>query len=156
MQNTYIVKNLAQVCAIGDFYQKFDKLWEARPRLHQRQILQVNTRSKALAEIYKIYTRLHLLIPMIVIKKAWKALLASVLRTLLHRSAFKNSAKFRQTLSHFCDSTIFLILRILNFAYFLELCLIMIQNSPISMKKFRDFRNLYGNSEKIKISFFIL
>ena len=40
----------------------FSKLWEARSRLYQRQILQVNTRVKALDEIYNIYTyaSLHL------------------------------------------------------------------------------------------------
>ena len=32
------------------------KLREARSRLYRRQILQVNTRLKALDEIYKIYT----------------------------------------------------------------------------------------------------
>ena len=52
------------------------KLWEARSRLYRRQVLQVNTRLKALDEICKIYT-------------------------LLHPSAFKISAKFRQTFSQF-------------------------------------------------------
>ena len=49
------------------------KLWEARSRLYRCQILQVNSRWKPLAEIYKIYT-------------------------LSHRSAFKMSPKIRQTL----------------------------------------------------------
>ena len=48
----------------------------AHSRLYRRRLLQVNTRWKAIDEIYKIYK-------------------------LLHRSAFKNSAKFRQTFSHF-------------------------------------------------------
>ena len=52
------------------------KLRGARSRLYRRRFLQANTRLKALDEIYKIYK-------------------------LLHRSAFKNSAKFRQTFSHF-------------------------------------------------------
>ena len=51
-------------------------LREARSRLYRSQISQANTRWKAPDEIYKIYT-------------------------LLHRSAFKCSAKFRQTFSHF-------------------------------------------------------
>ena len=34
----------------------FSKLKEARSRLYRRQILQVQTRLKALEEIYKIYT----------------------------------------------------------------------------------------------------
>ena len=37
----------------------FGKLWAARSRLHRRRFLQVNTRLKALDEIYKIYTLLH-------------------------------------------------------------------------------------------------
>ena len=61
---------------------------------------------KALDEIYKIYTLMHLSNPM-------------NLNTMknapgpgnlhpgekLHRSEFKNSAKFRQTISHFCNFT---------------------------------------------------
>ena len=38
---------------------KFD-MFRARSRLYRRQILQVNTRWKALDEIYKIYTLSHL------------------------------------------------------------------------------------------------
>ena len=52
------------------------KLYRARSLLHRRQILQVNIRWKALAEIYKIYT-------------------------LLHRSDLTISEIFRQTFSHF-------------------------------------------------------
>ena len=59
----------------------FSKLREARSRLYRRQMLQVNTRLKALDEIYKIYT-------------------------LLDRSVFKISAKFRQTFSHFHSFTL--------------------------------------------------
>ena len=51
----------------------FGKLWEARSQLYQSQYLQVNSRLKALDEIYKIYTRLHLLTP---IWKPRKAILA--------------------------------------------------------------------------------
>ena len=57
----------------SNFWLIFGNLFEARSRLYRRQILQVNTRLKALDEIYKIYTPLH-------------------------RSAL-NSAKFRQTFS---------------------------------------------------------
>ena len=60
----------------SNFWLIFGKLCEARSRLYRSRILQVNTRLKALDEIYKIYT-------------------------LLHRSAFKISAKFRQTFSRF-------------------------------------------------------
>ena len=38
---------------------KLNKLGEARSRLYRRQILQENTRRKALDEIYKIYMFLH-------------------------------------------------------------------------------------------------
>ena len=48
----------------------------SRSRLYRRHILQVNTRWKALAEIYKIYM-------------------------LLHRSDLNISENFRQTFSHF-------------------------------------------------------
>ena len=41
------------------FWLIFGKLWEARSRLYRRQFVQVNTRSKALEEIYKIYMFLH-------------------------------------------------------------------------------------------------
>ena len=60
----------------------------------------------------------------------------------IHRSAFKNSAKFRQTFSHFC-SFIFKMLH--NFS-------IVVQNSPgpILMFSFRDFCNF---TENIKISY---
>ena len=54
----------------------FGKLWEARSRLYRNESLQVNSRWKALDEIYKIHKPLH-------------------------RSELKNSAKFRQTFSHF-------------------------------------------------------
>ena len=40
----------------SNFWLIFGKLWEARPRLYQRQFLQVNNRLKALDEIHKIYT----------------------------------------------------------------------------------------------------
>ena len=60
----------------SNFWIIFGKRWEARSRLYRNESLQVNSRWKALDEIYKIYK-------------------------LLHRSAFKNSAKFRQTFSHF-------------------------------------------------------
>ena len=60
----------------SNFLPIFSKLWEARSRLYRNESLQVNSRWKALDEIYKIYK-------------------------LLHRSAFKNSATFRQTFSHF-------------------------------------------------------
>ena len=62
------------VLIFSNFWLFFGKLCEARSRLYLRRFLQkkiLNTRLKALDEIYKIYT-------------------------LLHRSAFKNSAKFRQ------------------------------------------------------------
>ena len=59
----------------------------------------MNTRLKTLYEIYKIYTLLQL---WNLVEKPWKALLESVLRT-KHSSAFKNSAKFPQTFSHFCS-----------------------------------------------------
>ena len=52
------------------------KLYRARALQYRRQFLQQNIRLKALDEIYKIYT-------------------------LLHRSAFKISAEFRQTFLHF-------------------------------------------------------
>ena len=58
------------------FFSQMSKLYRARFRLYRRQILQVNIRWKALDEIYKIYM-------------------------LFHRSAFKISAKFRQTFSRF-------------------------------------------------------
>ena len=60
----------------SNFLPIFSKLWEARSRLYRNESLQVNSHWKALDEIYKIYK-------------------------LLHRSAFKNSAKFPQTFSHF-------------------------------------------------------
>ena len=59
----------------------FGKLWETRSRLYRSRFLQANTRLKAIDEIYKIYTPLHL----------W------------NRSAFKNLANFRQTFWHFCS-----------------------------------------------------
>ena len=68
----------------------FGKLWEACSRLYRRQILQVNTRLKALDEIYKIYK-------------------------LLHRSEFKNSATFRQTFSYIFA---FLQFHLQNFIHF--------------------------------------
>ena len=52
------------------------KLYKARSRLYRSQSLQVNTRWKALDEIYKIYV-------------------------LLHRSGLNISENFRQTFSHF-------------------------------------------------------
>ena len=40
--------------------QSLADVWQTRSRLYRRQILQVNTRLKALGEIYKIYIPLHL------------------------------------------------------------------------------------------------
>ena len=40
----------------SNFWLFFGNLREARSRLYRRRILQVNTRLKALDEIYKIYT----------------------------------------------------------------------------------------------------
>ena len=63
----------------SNFWLIFGKRWEALYRLYRSRIFQLKllkARLKALDEIYKIYT-------------------------LLHRSAFKNSATFRQTFSHF-------------------------------------------------------
>ena len=60
----------------GGTMWKLNKLWEARSLLYRSQILQVNTRWKALDEIYKIYM-------------------------LLHRSDLNISEKIRQTFSHF-------------------------------------------------------
>ena len=62
----------------SNFLLIFGKLWEVRSKLYRRQILQINTRLKALAEIHNIYTLLHLWNP---IETPWKALRASVLRT---------------------------------------------------------------------------
>ena len=66
---------LAVTYACSNFYSNFwpifGKLWEARSPLYRSRILQVNSRWKPLAEIYKIYT-------------------------LSHRSAFKISPKIRQ------------------------------------------------------------
>ena len=83
---------------------------------------EVNTRVKALDEIYKIYTYASL---------GEK----NKIYTLLHRSAFKKSAKFRQTFSHFCSLILFFIA-------------IMVQISPILMtfSEFRQFvRKRYYN-----------
>ena len=38
------------------FFKNFANLWRARSRLYRSQILQVNTRWKALAEIYKMHS----------------------------------------------------------------------------------------------------
>ena len=54
----------------------FANFWRARPRLYRSRILQVKIRVGAFFRLYKI-------------------------DTLLHRSAFKISAKFRQQFSHF-------------------------------------------------------
>ena len=97
----------------------FSELREARSRLYRRQILQANTLLKAtLDEIYKIYRLLHL-------------------------SAFKNSAKFRQMkeeissmrkrFSHFCSC-------VLNISLIFA---IPVQNSPSLMIVFRNLSNLY-------------
>ena len=43
----------------SNFWLIFGKLWEARSRLYRSRILQVNTRWKALNEIYKIYILLQ-------------------------------------------------------------------------------------------------
>ena len=51
----YVLSNL-----FSNFWLIFGKLREARSRLYRRQLLQVNTLLKALDEIYKIYTLLHL------------------------------------------------------------------------------------------------
>ena len=59
-----------------DFWLICVNFKEARSRLYRSRCLQVNTRFKPLDEMYEIYE-------------------------LLHRSAFKNSDKFRQTFSHF-------------------------------------------------------
>ena len=53
---------------------------------------------KALDEIWKIYTLLHIMNP---IWKPWKALLASVIRA-KNTTAEKNSAEFHQTCSYVC------------------------------------------------------
>ena len=54
----------SQVCVFSNLYSNFwlifGKLLEARSRLYRSRILQVNTRLKALGEIYKIYTLLQL------------------------------------------------------------------------------------------------
>ena len=72
----------------------FAKLRDARSRLYRSRFLQENTRLnsylKALDEIYKIYTLLHLLTP---IWKPWKALLASVIRA-------KNTAPEKKPTDH--------------------------------------------------------
>ena len=65
---------------------------EVRSRLYRRRFLQVNTRWKALGEIY--------LRPCVVKMNQRKNGIYKIYK-LLHRSAFKNSAKFRQTFSHF-------------------------------------------------------
>ena len=41
------------------FFSQMSKLYRARSRLYRRRFLQVNTRWKALDEIYKIYMLLH-------------------------------------------------------------------------------------------------
>ena len=96
----------------------FSKLWEARSRLYRNESLQVNSRWKALDEIYKIYK-------------------------LLHRSAFKNSAKFRQTFSHFFSFILksSLIVRIF-FAIFVQI-------SPILTNIFRNFSNFHGKDKNL-------
>ena len=45
--------------AILWFFRQMSKLYRARSRLYRRRFLQVNTRWKALDEIYKIYMLLH-------------------------------------------------------------------------------------------------
>ena len=57
---TYVCSNF-----LSDFWLIFGKLGAARSRLCRRQFLQdlVNTRLKALDDIYKIYRRLRLLNP---------------------------------------------------------------------------------------------
>ena len=90
------------------FFLTFGKLWEARSRWYRRRFLQVNsyivnTRLKALDEIYTIYT-------------------------LLHRFEFKNSAKFRLKFWHFCK---FVFKNSLIFNCFCNCWTIVVQNSPI-------------------------
>ena len=52
--STYVYSNF-----FSNFWLFFGKLWEARSRLCRSRILQVNTRWKALEEIYKMYILLH-------------------------------------------------------------------------------------------------
>ena len=94
--------SVGRLANLAFFLQNVAHFWRARSRLYQNEILQENMRLTTFVKLYKICILLHLWNP---IEKPWKALRASVLRTkhtvLLHRSAFKNSAKSRQTFSHF-------------------------------------------------------
>ena len=53
----------AAACVFSNYYSNvwliFGVLWEARSRLYRRRFLQVNSRWKALDEIYKIYMLFH-------------------------------------------------------------------------------------------------
>ena len=86
------------------FGKTFGELWEARSRLNQSRIMKPNTHFAAFFEFYKIYR-------------------------LLHRSKFKNSAKFLKTFSHFS-------------VLFQNCCTFFanfVKNSPTLMKFSRNF-----------------
>ena len=118
----YVFSNL-----YSNFWRIFGKLWEAHSRLYRNESLQVKTRWKAVDEIYKIYK-------------------------LLHRSAFKNSTKFRQTFSHFCTD-----LQIYS-QIFHWMFVTVVQNSPILMifsRKFQCQQFLRKRSKSPRFSIFL-
>ena len=133
-REAYVCSNFFSNC-----WLIFGKLCEARSRLYRRRFLQVNTstRVKALDEIYKIYTPLHL---GNLKEKPWKALRASVLRT-LHRSEFKNSAKCRQPLSHFWNF-------MFEISFFFAIVQPLVQDSPILTKKIPEFQQFLRKGSK--------
>ena len=83
------------------------KLWEARSWLYRSRLLQVNTRLKALDEIYNISTLMHRLKQSENHEKHfWQSSSEGktqpLRRNKQHSSEFKNSTKFHQTFSQMC------------------------------------------------------
>ena len=97
------------------------KVWEARSRLYRRQILQVNTRLKALDGIYNFYTRLHPANPR-------------------HTFAPPRIQNFG-----YISPSIFACLQ-----FHSQVCIaILVQNSPILVKCFGNFCNSYGKDQHL-------
>ena len=100
--------------------------------MYRRQNLKVSTRLKALDEIYKMYTYASLGEKNRIENEIMK------MYTLLHRSAFKNSAKFRQTFSHFRKFTLKILFIFCNYV-----------PKFTNVDVFRNVSNLYGKDQNL-------
>ena len=133
----------------SNFWLIFGKLWEACSRLYRRRFLQLNTRVKALDEIYQIYTLLDLLIKSENHEKRfWQA--SSGRKTQPPRKNRQTAAPNSKTQLNFIKH--FRMFAVI-FSKF-HLCLAsVVQKSSILMQTFRNYNIISATfTETIKIS----